>query len=534
MAYFAHAFARKAGTTLDLFREIYGGRQSKSGRNVSVSTAIEVSTVYACCRVVGEGVAQVPLKLMRETPDGRTRQPARDHRLYNKLAIRPNRWQTSFEFREMLVWHAMLAGNAYSFINRMGGQIIELFPFAPGAVEVKHEDNGDLQYVVTADDGSKKPFPAESIWHLRGPSWNSWYGLETLKLARESIGLAMATEESVARLHKNGIRPSGTYSVEGVLPDGKYKELAKWLDERMAGVENDGRPMILDRAAKWSSTQMTGVDAQTIENRRYQIEEICRFARVMPIMVGYSDKTATFASAEQMFIAHVVHTLAPWYERIEQSLNANLLTEREREQGYYFNFVEEGLLRGSLRDTKDTILGYVNGGLLTPNEGRAKLDQNPDSDPASDQLRVPANIVGDASKPSDNPDASGDAAKRMAAMEIELKHLADRQPPAINVDARTTVTPAAAPVFTVHLPEQKAGTVQVDVAAPVIHVQPPEVNVPATVVHVEVPKADAPVINVDVPPAEVIVHLPARKTDTTVTYDKHGNIVKAQQLEQDA
>lgn len=395
MAWLADAIARKSGTTLDLFREIYGGRMTQSGRTVNVGTAIDVSTVFACCRVIGEGVAQVPFKLMRESADGKQRLPAKDHPLYDKLAFRPNRWQTSFEYRETIIWQTVLAGNHFSYKNRLGNRLVELFPFDTGTVKVLREDNGTLSYEVTAPDGSKQIFPAEAIWHVRGPSLNSWYGLEAVKHAREAIGLAMATEEAVGRLHKNGVRPSGVYSVEGTLKDDQHAALTKWIEKHLAGGENTGKPLILDRAAKWTSSQMSGIDAQTLEQRRFQIEEICRFARVMPIMVGYSDKAATYASAEQMFLAHVVHTLAPWYQRLEQSADINLLTDRERTAGLYFNFVEEGLLRGSLRDTKDTVLGYVNGGILTPNEGRAKLDMNPDPDPASDRLRIPANIVGE-------------------------------------------------------------------------------------------------------------------------------------------
>lgn len=402
----ADAFARKA-STLDIFREIYAGRQTATGRTVNVGTAIDVSTVFACCRVIGEGVAQVPLKLMRESPDGKQRLSAKDHPLFDKLAFRPNRWQTSFEYREMLVWHIVLTGNHFSYINRVGGRIIELFPFEPGAVKVLREDNGTLSYEVTAPDGSKRIFAAELIWHVRGPSLNGWYGLDAIKHAREAIGLAMATEEAVGRLHKNGVRPSGTYSVEGSLTDAQHTALRTWLDSHMTTGENGGKPLILDRAAKWQSMQMTGVDAQTLEMRRFQIEEICRFARVMPIMVGFSDKAATYASAEQMFLAHVVHTLAPWYQRLEQSIDAWLLTEKERAAGLYSNFVEEGLLRGSLRDTKDTVLGYVNGGILTPNEGRAKLDMNPDADPASDRLRIPANIVGTVPDGTPEPASQG-------------------------------------------------------------------------------------------------------------------------------
>jgi HK97 family phage portal protein len=388
----AQALAQKSGT-IDLIREALRSNVSFAGKNVTVKTAIQVATVFACARVIGEGIAQVPLKIMRET--GNTRLPATNHPLYELLMTAPNEWQTSFEYREMLAWHVVLTGSHFSFKNRSSsGKLLELIPFEPHQVTVKKDKGWIVSYEITADDGSKQEFPADAIWHVKGPSWNSWQSLEPVKLAREAIGLAMATEEATSRLHKNGIRPSGVYAVEGVLKDDQYKGLKKWLDEHFSGVENTGAPLILDRAAKWMSTQMTGVDAQTLEMRRFQIEEICRFARVMPIMVGYSDKAATYASAEQQFLAHVVHTLAPWYERLEQSIDKNLLTEQDRKQGYYANFVEEGLLRGSSKDTKDVILGYVNGGIMTPNEGREKLDLNPDDDPASNKLRIPANIVG--------------------------------------------------------------------------------------------------------------------------------------------
>lgn len=406
MGFLAAAFSQKSGSTMDLLREIYGGRITKSGRTINTSTAIEVSTVFACARVIGEGIAQVPLKIMRESKDGKTRLPAKDLSIYNLLSFRPNAWQTSFEYRELIAWHVVLTGNHYSFINRVRGEIRELIPILPGAVDVKRNDDYSLKYVVTGNDGSRREFPAESIWHVRGPSWDGFIGLEAVRYAREAIGLAMSTETASASLHKNSVRPSGVYSVDGTLKDDGYKALAKWIDSAFAGGENAGKALILDRSAKWQSTAMTGIDAQSLETRRFQIEEICRFARVMPIMVGYSDKAATYASSEQMFLAHVVHTLAPWYQRLEQSIDANLLTDKQRADGLYSAFIEEGLLRGSMAETKDTILGYVNGGIMTPNEGRAKLDINPDSDEASDKLRIPANIVGAV------PDANNEGTKQ--------------------------------------------------------------------------------------------------------------------------
>lgn len=395
---------------IDLFRDLLGQRASATGKIVNATTAVEVATVYACLRVLGEGVAQVPLKIRQTSKNGRQNTDARAHPLYEVLGVRPNAWQTSFEYREMLVFHVGLCGGAYSFINRnTRGDITELIPFTPSQVAVQREDDHSLWYIVTAENGSTQRFPAEAIWHVKGPSWNSWMGLEVVRIAREAIGLSLAVEEQQAKMQKNGARASGVYSVEGTLSSEQYKALAAWIAANVGGIDNAGKVLLLDRNAKWLNNTMSGVDAQTIETRRLQVEEICRYFRVNPIMVGAESKNTTYASAEQMFLAHLVHTLAPWYSRLEQSIDANLLSEKDRAAGLYANFVEEGLLRGSATTTKDVILGYVNGGIMTPNEGRAKLDMNPDEDPASDELRIPANLVGAAGAKPD-PEADPPAA----------------------------------------------------------------------------------------------------------------------------
>jgi HK97 family phage portal protein len=177
-------------------------------------------------------------------------------------------------------------------------------------------------------------------------------------------------------MHKGSAKMSGIYSVDGSLSKEKYDFLAAWLDKYAMGGERAGKPMILDLGAKFTPTQMTGVDSQHLETRAFQITEICRGFRVMPIMVGYSDKAATYSSAEQMFIAHVVHTLSPWYERIEQSADVNLLTEEERKQGYYTKFTPNALMRGAARDRAEfytRMVGSVNAtpGIMTRNEIRA-------------------------------------------------------------------------------------------------------------------------------------------------------------------
>lgn len=363
---------------LAAFVDVYGSNGSKSGQTITFATALQVSTVFACVRVLADGVSQVPLKLLRERADGRGSDLAKDHPLYNVMHRRPNPWQTSYRFRETMMLHLVLCSNFFAFKNRVGGQIRELIPIEPGRVEVKQNRDLTLSYSVRDETGRKQDFPQEAMLHLRGPSWNSWMGMEAVKLAREAIGLSMAIEADQAKLYKNGLRTSGTYAMEGTLTEDQYKGLRTFIKEFQAG--EGGGPLILDRAAKYISDVMKGVDAQTLESRRFQVEETCRPLRVMPIMIGHADKTATYASAVQMFLAHVVHTLMPWYERLQQDFDEQLLAPAG-EEDLHFKFIEQGLLRGSFDEQAQGFSKALGAGgspaWMTPNEVRERLDMNP-------------------------------------------------------------------------------------------------------------------------------------------------------------
>lgn len=377
----------------ELLRTAIGGfgGATKSGASVNIDTALQVSVVMACVRVIAEGVAQVPFKLMRETPDGLTRLPAKDHPLYQVLFKKPNRWQTSFSFRETMAINAVLLGNAYAFISRVGAEnkIYELIFLPSNRVRAEILDDGTFLYHLTGRDGSYRILTESQVWHLRGPSLDGLVGMNILNLAREAVGLAMSAEETQANLHKKGVRTSGVYSVEGSLNPEQYKALREWVVKEFS---NDAAPMILDRNAKWQPTTMTGVDAQHLETRKHQIEEVCRMFRVMPIMAGQADKAATYASAEQMFIAHLVHTLTPWYERIEQSADCQLLTDKERADGYYTFLDSSGMLRGALKDTAEYLYKNVSIGNMTRNEARQMLDLNPMD--GLDEPLTPMNLTG--------------------------------------------------------------------------------------------------------------------------------------------
>jgi HK97 family phage portal protein len=401
------AFWRKSATSTDgygvfvdlLMRSL----SSKAGVTVTRDRALQVSVFFACCRVLMDGVAQVPFKVMQQTPSDVSRFPqcldAPQHDTYDLLQTQPNGWQSAFEFREQMMLHVLVGRRgAFAFKNivQIGGRsrIAELILLDPGRVTPKQARDWSLTYEVRGRDGDVQTFAQDQIWHLRGPSWNGFEALDILGLAREALGLTIAAEETQSKMHKNGVRPSGVFSVEGTLNEPQQKQLTNWIKEQ-AAAENVGNPLIIDRGAKLVGNIMSAVDQQLLETRRHQIEEVCRFMRVMPIMVGYSDKTATFASAEAMFLAHVVHTLMPWYRRIQQSADINLLTKDDRRSGYYTKLDEAGLMRGDMKATAEYLSRLTLAGIIERNYARSKLDLNPIE--GLDEPLTPTNMTNDPS-----------------------------------------------------------------------------------------------------------------------------------------
>lgn len=367
-----------------------GGRASKTGEVISVDTAAQVTTMMACARLISQGVAQTTLKFYSTG-----NRPGRiyDHPLLPVVTIRPNPWQTSFEFFETLLMHLAFLNNAYVFVSRVGSarEIRELIPLDPSKVAVKRNPDLSLVYTVTGDDGKQRTLGADVIWHLRGPSWNGWQGMEAIKYAREALGLARATEAKHATMHKNAPDPGGVYSVEGLLNGDQFKLLRDWIVKNTTG-ELSGSPLILDRGAKWVSQAMKGVDAQHLETRRFQVLEICRAMQVIPMMVGAAE-TPTYASAEQMFIAHVVHCITPWAERVERSAKKNLLNEGE---AIDIRFDLKSLMRGAAADRASYYSAALGSGgspaWMTQNEVRE--DDGLDWIEGGDELPKPTNVGG--------------------------------------------------------------------------------------------------------------------------------------------
>lgn len=331
----------------DLARELLASAAARSGVSVNWKTALQATTALACARVIGEGLAQVPLKLHKARKSGGS-DVAYDHPLHSLVHDAPNSDTTSYEWRETAGMHLVFAGNTYAYKARStGGQVVELLPTEPGIVLAKRGNDRRIRYELRMPDGTTKSIDTDDMLHIPGPSWDGWQGLDGVRLAREAIGLSLAAEEHNSRMFSNGARPSGVLSTDNNLNKDQLELLRDSWQESQGGLANAYKTAILFGGLKFMPTSMQNDHAQMVELRGQQVEEVCRAFRVLPIMVGHADKAATYASAEQMFLAHVVHTMGPWYARVEQRLNAGLLTAKDRIDGYFFRFNVAGLLRGS-------------------------------------------------------------------------------------------------------------------------------------------------------------------------------------------
>lgn len=384
------AFGRKAAQlTYDQIAALIDGADGRevAGVRVSARTALEVSTVLACVKVIADGCATPKLHVYRERTGAR-RELATNIPEYRLLARRPNEWQTSYEWRRLMTVHAALCGAGLSIkVRGDNRRVRELIPVQPGRWDVREVSRYELRYRVWDDWGYVGEFAPEDVFVLHGLQWTWTKSMDAVVLARQAIGLAIASERSQASLHERGTSVSGIYSVEGSLSDQQFDRLRAYLRKTYGGAEKRGETMILDRNAKFQPTSMTGVDAQHLETRRMQVEEVCRTFGVFPIMVGHSDKTATFASSEAFFAAHVKHTLAPWHEAWTQRIDEMLL---DGSGPLWAEFDTRYLLAGSQKDRAVWARTMSEMGIYTRNEIRDEEGRDPL--PGLDEPLTPANM----------------------------------------------------------------------------------------------------------------------------------------------
>ena len=332
---------------------------STSGKAVTERSAMQMTAVYSCVRILAEAIAGLPLHLYRYTPDG-SKVKAVDHPLYLLLHDEPNPEMSSFVFRETLMTHLLLWGNAYAQIIRNGkGEIVALYPLMPNRMSVDRDKHGQLYYTYTrASDeaptmnGMTVLLPPSDVLHIPGLGFDGLVGYSPIAMAKNAIGLAIATEEYGAKFFANGAAPSGVLEHPGTIKDPSRVREA-WMSQ-FGGSANSGKVAVLEEGMKYTPISISPEQAQFLETRKFQINEIARIFRIPPHMVGDLEKSS-FSNIEQQSLEFVKYTLDPWVIRWEQSIQRALLRPEEKKR-YFAKFNVEGLLRG---DYQSRMNGYA-------------------------------------------------------------------------------------------------------------------------------------------------------------------------------
>jgi HK97 family phage portal protein len=379
------------------------GPISASGVRVSPEQAETVSAFYRGVWLLSNTLAALPLFVYRRLPDG-GKERAQNHPLYDVLHTQPNPWQTSFEWRRMKGRHLILRGNAYDrIVPGRRGFADALWPLHPDYVRPEQLDSGRIVYHVRQPkSGTTTIYAQDDIFHLRGQSDDGVTGKSVIAWARDSIGLAMATEGYASRLFDRGAQHGGVLTHPGVLNDEAAERMAKSFSAQTAGPSNWHRPVILEEGVTWTPVTMTAEDSQYLLSRKFSVVEMARWLGVPPHKL-FDLERATFSNIEHQGIEFVVDDLTPWLVLWEQAISRDLILATDT---YFAEFNLEGLLRGDSTTRADFHSKLFGVGALSQNDIRRRENMN--AIPNGDTY-----FVQGAMRPSDQPyQASGQPAPR--------------------------------------------------------------------------------------------------------------------------
>jgi HK97 family phage portal protein len=348
-----------------------GSSRSAAGVRITSDNALQVTAVFACLRILGETVASLPLHLLERMAEGGKRQ-AREVPLYRLLHQQPNDWQTSFEWREQAVLHIGLWGDAYSEIKGAGTGT-QLIPLHPSRMKVERIENGRLRYKYREDKGSETVYSQDQILHVRGPSDDGVHGISIVESCKDAIALARACELHGARFFGNGARPGFVLSTDGQLNAEAREQLRSQWDRRHGGVGNSHSTAVLTGGLKpYDIPQINNTDAQFIDARRYQLEEIARLFRVPMHLLGVMN--GGYGSIEHAGLDFVQHTILPWLRRFESAFMRDLIADDDR---YQVEFDVRGLLRGDAASRSAYYRAMWDIGALSTNDILELENRNP-------------------------------------------------------------------------------------------------------------------------------------------------------------
>jgi len=368
-----------------------GGRPSASGVRVSEETSMRLTAVFACVRVLAWTMASLPLPVYRRLePRGKER--AHGHPLYAMLHDRPNPEQTSFTFRSVAMAHLLQWGNAYAEIvfDERTAQPEELWPIPPWKCKPERTSRGNKVFVITLPDGSERRVPGERMLHIMGLATDGKKGLSPIGMAKESIGLGLAAEEFGARFFSQGANVGGVAEHPGSLSDEAFDRLQKSLSEKYEGLGKSHRLMLLEEGMKYQKVGIPPEEAQFIEVRKFQLEEIARLYNVPLHLLQHHEKATSWGSGiEQLNIGFVMHSVRPYLVNWEQEIQRKLFDGDE----YFAEFLIEGLLRGDIKSRYEAYTKGRQWGWLSANDVRELENQNPLPDEQGDIYLVPMNMV---------------------------------------------------------------------------------------------------------------------------------------------
>ena len=360
------------------FSYLFG--RTTSGKNVNEMTALQTTAVYACVRILAEAIASLPIHVYKHTDEGKEQDV--NHQLYYLLHDEPNPDMTSFVFRETLMSHLLIWGNAYAQIIRDGrGQVLALYPLLPDRMTVKRDDKGELYYVYQRSEEDNPNFKDKGniilkkseVLHVPGLGFDGLIGYSPIAMAKNAVGMTLATEEYGASFFANGANPGGVLEHPGILKDpSKVRE--SW-NQVYQGTNNSHKVAVLEEGMSYKTIGIPPNEAQFLETRKFQINEIARLYRIPPHMVGDLEKSS-FSNIEQQSLEFVKYTLDPWVVRFEQAFQKALLLPDEKKT-YFIKFNVYSLLRG---DYQSRMNGYAIGrqnGWLSTNDIRRLEDMNP-------------------------------------------------------------------------------------------------------------------------------------------------------------
>ena len=355
--------------------QIFYFGKSDSGEVVNERSAMQIATVYACVRLLAESVAGLPLHLYQYTDEAEKEKiRARDHPLYRLLYRQPNPEMTSFSFRETMMTHLLLWGNAYAQIIRDGrNNILGLYPLQPDQMEVDRDKQGRIIYIYNAytDDvpdlqNKTYVFRADEIFHIPGLGFNGLIGFSPIAMMKNALGTAIAVEKYGSAFFKNGAQPAGVLEHPGTLKNPE-RIRENWSDV-YGGPQNAHKVAVLEEGMSYKPISLPPEDSQFLSTRQFGVNEICRIFRVPPHMVQDLSH-ATFSNIEHQSIDYVVYTLTPWLSRFEQAITKDLLLPSEQDT-FFPRFNVDGLLRGDYASRSSGYASGISNGYLSPNDVR--------------------------------------------------------------------------------------------------------------------------------------------------------------------